>query len=158
MPLAYHVPFLLLHSQFPDALTNDVYRENVKKNIICNAVDDLLGVSPNNVPHLPVACTAALMRIDSYGPSTPIPPGNVDQRDAKLLMTNLDILHGCRRSLVKYFAKQIPCKCLDEMYAQVRSTTPKIGMCAYDKCGQIKARTSLFICTGCERIVYCLHM
>jgi len=91
--------------------------------------------------------------IDSYNPLSPIPYGNFDQRDAKKMVRSMDILNGCQRSLVKFFVDQIPCKCLDELYTQVKSTTPKIGSCR--NCRQIKLRSSLYICTGCERIQYC---
>ena len=93
------------------------------------------------------------MMIDSYAPSSPIPCGSFDEKDAKEWMTNMDVSNGCQRSLVKYFMKQIPCKCLDNLYAKVKSTTPKMAVCP--GCQQKKPRKSMFICTACERVQYC---
>jgi len=93
------------------------------------------------------------MIIDSYVPSSPIPSGDLDDRDAKVWLRNLDILGGCQRSLVKHFVNSSSCNCLDEIYSQMKSTTPKMGHCF--RCKQTKERSELFICTGCERMQYC---
>jgi hypothetical protein len=140
--------------QFPEAVNNLDCRDIVKKNIICNGVSYLLRQSMGP-SHLPLACAVALMCIDSYDPTRPVPqcPLAFDDRDAKVWMNHADILGGCQRSLVKYYVKRTPCNCLDELCAEIKSTTPKIATCL--KCRQIKERTSMFICTGCERITYC---
>jgi len=124
----------------------------VKKNLVSNVVSYLLGESkgPRNVP---LACAVTLMLIDSYDPSSPVSAGTFDARDAKNHLRNMDIISGCTRSLVKYFVKQTPCNCLDELYAEIKSTTPKMGKCW--GCKQKKERSELFICTGCERMQYC---
>ena len=101
---------------------------------------------------IPLGFTVVLMLIDSYAPSSPVPQG-FDQRDAKIWLSNLDILNGCYRSLVKYYMNQTPCSCLDDLYSQLQATMPKMGACT--NCKQTKERTNLFICTGCERITYC---
>ena len=140
------------YNKFPEALNNEDYRGIVKKNLVSNGVTYLLGEhsGPSNMS---LACVNTLMLIDSYDPSSPVPAGTFDARDAKNHLRNSDIISGCTRSLVKYFVNQIPCNCLDEVYSQVKSTTPKIGKC--QKCKETKARSSLYICTGCERIQYC---
>ena len=63
-----------------------------------------------------LGCASFVLFIDSYNSSNPTPAGRLDERDAKTLLRNIDIINGCKRSLVKYFANQIPCKCLDELY------------------------------------------
>ena len=138
--------------EFPEAINIDTNLEIVKKNIICNGTSYLLGqnLGPS---YMSLVCAMALMLIDSYSPLTPTSVGNFDSRDAKDYMRNVDIMTGCRHSLVKYFVNQIPCKCLDELYARVKSTTPKMGMCR--GCRLMKERNNMFICTGCERIQYC---
>ena len=137
-------------NKFPEAL-NNYYREFVKKNIICNGVEYLLGERAS--PQLSIACAATLMLIDSYDPSSPVEAGTFDERDANKLLTNGDILNGCQRSLVKFFVNRTPCNCLDELYSQLRSTTPKMGHCF--SCHKTKERTTMFVCTGCERVTYC---
>ena len=87
------------YNKSPEAVNNDKYREICKKSFICNGTLSLLRTTWANS----YGCAAAVMIIDSYVPSLPMSPGVIDQRDAKELMTNLDIIGGCRRSLVKYF-------------------------------------------------------
>jgi len=140
------------YNQFPEALNNEHNRQFVKKNLVSNGASYLLGecAGPS---YLPSACAMVLLLIDSFDPSSPVSVGNFDERDANKWLTTLDIIYGCQRSLVKFFVKQLPCKCLDGLYFQVRSTTPKMGKCW--GCKQMKDRRSLYICTGCERIQYC---
>jgi len=141
------------YNNFPEALNNKSYRQFVKKNIICNGANYLLGERGFDIQRMSVACAATLMLIDSFDPSSPVSAGTFDERDAKKFVTNGDVLNGCKRSLVKYFVNCTPCNCLDELYSKVRSTTPKMSKCV--GCGQQKQRSSMFICTGCKRIQYC---
>ena len=152
------------YNKYPDALNNDTYREMLKKSIVSSGasyflglsrlsvsgISALLGSSSDNSP-IPLGFAAALMLMDSY--SSPVSQCSLDDRDAKIWLRNLDIVNGCYHSLVKYFAKQTPCNCMDELYDQVKSTMPKMGHCF--RCKQTKERSELFICTGCERVTYC---
>ena len=147
------------YNKFPQALNNKNNREIIKKNFISTGVSYLLGMlgpesqNPDTSAGMTRSCAAALMMIDSYVPSSPVPAGNLDDRDATQMLRDFDILNGCYRSLVKYFVIRTPCNCLDELYAQVKSTTPKVGKCM--GCNQMKERAELYICTGCERYMYC---
>ena len=147
------------YSKFPEAIVNEMYLEIIKKNITCNAVESIIGnctrYSRKEHSQITYGSAAALMMIDSYVPSTPIPKGNIDERDPKTYLRNSDIVNSrCQRSMIKYFINQIPCKCLDQyMYAQVRSATPKMGKCF--NCSTRRETSSLYICTGCERMQYC---
>ena len=141
------------YDEFPEAANSNTNRDILKKSLVSNGASALLGMCGTHNAEIAYGCAAALMYIDSYTPSYPVPSGNLDQRDAKMLMTNVDILNGCSRSLVKFFVNQIPCNCLDESYAKVKTTIPKKGMCA--NCKQMKVRSSLYICTGCERSQFC---
>jgi len=148
------------YSKYPEAVTNDENLDAVKKNIIQNATSSLVKDKWNPHPMTMVdtiAYAVALMVIDTYNPSSPVPAGVFDERDAKQFLVQTDIMMGCKRSLVlvKFFVNQIPCSCLDKMYSQIRSSTPKMGECAYEKCKQMKKRSGMFICTGCEREQYC---
>ena len=138
----------------PIVANNKMYMSMIKKTFISNGIEYVFGSDgTNNYTKMTHCCAAALMMIDSYDPLSPIPRGNFDQRDANKWLTFLDIMNGCQHSLIKFYVKQIPCKCLDELYARVRSKQPKIGMCK--RCQQMKARSSLYVCTGCERAQYC---
>jgi len=141
------------YNKFPEAVNDESNRQIVKKNIICNGTTYLLvGENLDSSP-MSLACVVTLMYIDTYDPSNPIPLGNFDNRHAKNYLRHVDIVNGCQRSLVKYFMNQIPCYCLNELYTQVRCTTPKMGKCW--GCNQMKERSTLYICTGCERVQYC---
>jgi hypothetical protein len=120
------------YGKFPEAVNNESNRDIIKNNMISTGVSYLLGkiyssISPIMIAH---GCAAALMMIDSYDPSCPVPSGNLDDRDAMLMLRNLDIVDGCQRSLVKFFVNHSSCNCLDELYAQVKSTMPKMGLCS----------------------------
>lgn len=132
------------HNKFPLAVNNNESREITKKNFISNGASYLLRMNgtrtDSTLEIMSISCATALMMIDSYDSSSPLPPGSFDDRDAKIMLKNIDILNGCKRSLFKYFANQTPCNCLDESYALVKSTIPKMGSC---------------ICTECERRQYC---
>ena len=146
------------YDMHPEAVNNKYNLEMVKKKMISNGVNFILGQTlTNNMMfdfQITFGSSIALMLIGSYASSSSIPRGHLDEKDAKTVLRNFDILNGCKRSLVKFFAKQTPCNCLDEMYSGIReSDTPKMSMCA--GCKQMKERNSMFICTGCERMQYC---
>ena len=60
-------------------------------------------------------------------------------------------------TLVKYFRKRIPCKCLDEKYKQFKSVT-KMGFCSNLHCGHPDGkveRSKMFYCTRCGMALAC---
>lgn len=140
------------YCKFPQVLHNEMHREIVKKNIICQGASAIIQFDRNPNSKVEFGFAVALMLIDSYAPSCPIPSGNFDERDAKKWLRNSDIISGCQRSLVKYFVNQISCNCLDGIYSRIKCNL-KMGKCF--GCKQNKERTSLYICTGCERVMYC---
>ena len=127
---------------FPEALSNEKNRERTKKAIIATGVEDFFR---NTGSSLSFGCAVAVISIDDMA----------DERDAnaKDYLANFDVMNGCYRSLVKFFMKRAPCKCLDGMYSKLKLLTPKMSDCV--GCNQRKKRTELYICTGCERVVYC---
>ena len=136
-------------NKYPEVILNDEHREIAKKCIIGNGANYVL----DNLQFMSLGCAAALLVIDSYAPTSITLPGRLEDHDAKNYMRNSDILNGCNRSLIKYFVNRIPCKCLDESYAKIKLLTPKMGVCI--GCGQREDRNSLYMCTGCERVMYC---
>ena len=59
-------------------------------------------------------------------------------------------------TLVIFFRKRIPCKCLDEKYEVVKSIA-KVGLCANPKCSlpDRKAARNKMYCTQCRLENYC---
>ena len=60
-------------------------------------------------------------------------------------------------TLVSFFRKRIPCKCLDSKYKEVKSIT-KIGLCYNYYCSlpdRKTARGKMLSCTQCRRANYC---
>ncbi len=60
-------------------------------------------------------------------------------------------------TLVKFFRKRIPCKCLDLMYKRVKSVT-KMGLCSNVECflsGKKVAQSEMFYCDRCREACYC---
>ena len=73
-------------------------------------------------------------------------------KNSKGWMKFRDAVEGCERSLLRFYSKHVPCSCLDERYKALKSQ-PKTGICVH--CEQRKERSSLMVCTGCERHQYC---
>ena len=114
------------YSKYSEVVNNEEYLDIVKKKFISNGVSYLLGEIevPSYLPlellhkmntalgksrthitnglYMAHGCASALMLIDSYVSSYPVPPGDFDQRDAKQVLVHTDIMMGCSRSLVKY--------------------------------------------------------
>jgi len=63
-----------------------------------------------------------------------------------------DLFRGCKRSLVKFYRKQIPCHCLDETHAELKPQS-KTGVCSH--CGERFERKVLKECSICELEKYC---
>ena len=60
-------------------------------------------------------------------------------------------------TLVSFFRKRIPCKCLDKKYKEVKSVT-KIGICSNPDCtlpGRKVELKKMLNCSGCNQVCYC---
>ncbi len=60
-------------------------------------------------------------------------------------------------TLVNYFRKRIPCKCLDKRYKEVKSVI-KMGRCCNPTCSLLDRqveRKKMFCCMGCSDTYYC---
>eukprot|EP00984_Skeletonema_dohrnii_P010518 scaffold4102_cov76-Skeletonema_dohrnii-CCMP3373.AAC.3 len=68
-----------------------------------------------------------------------------------------DTMRGDVHTLVKFFRKRVPCKCLDEKYEQVKSIT-KMGRCCNAECpipcGFVE-RSKTMYCSRCRNVTYC---
>ena len=65
----------------------------------------------------------------------------------------VSFLCGREKSVIKFYAKRITCKCLEEKYKSVKAEAkPKAGMCSC--CQKCDDRKNLRMCTGCNS-TYC---
>lgn len=66
---------------------------------------------------------------------------------------------GDMNTMVNYFRKRIPCKCLDKRYKEVKSVI-KMGLCCNPSCSlpdrQVE-RKKMFCCSGCNTSYYCSY-
>ena len=68
-----------------------------------------------------------------------------------------ELRNGDEHTLVSFFRKRIPCKCLDNKYKEVKSIA-KIGLCYSKNCslpGNRAIRSEMLYCTQCRRANYC---
>eukprot|EP00980_Cylindrotheca_fusiformis_P009384 scaffold2049_cov108-Cylindrotheca_fusiformis.AAC.10 len=54
--------------------------------------------------------------------------------------------------ITAFYAKRIPCSCLDERYAALKAQ-PKMGRCSH--CKKRELRSNLMLCGGCNFMHYC---
>ncbi len=69
----------------------------------------------------------------------------------------VEILNWDEHTLVAYFRKRIPCKCLDEKYKEVKSIT-KMSVCMNPECslpGRKVERKGMLHCIRCRQRYYC---
>jgi hypothetical protein len=69
----------------------------------------------------------------------------------------IELKHGDEHTLVKYLRKNIPCKCLDTKYKEVKSIT-KMGFCFNPQCSipdRMVERHKMLYCTRCHLANYC---
>lgn len=62
-----------------------------------------------------------------------------------------------KHTLVSFFRKRIPCKCLDKRYKEVKSIV-KMGICYNPRCtlpGRKVERSKLLCCAKCRSVYYC---
>eukprot|EP00984_Skeletonema_dohrnii_P011221 scaffold4462_cov119-Skeletonema_dohrnii-CCMP3373.AAC.4 len=86
------------------------------------------------------------------------------QSQALMNWPKIDVISNGRgsdiHSLVKFFRKRIPCKCLDEKYDEVKHIT-KMGICYNPECrlnlsGEVE-RSKTMYCSRCRSVTYCSH-
>jgi len=75
-----------------------------------------------------------------------------DSVSKDLLLKHMDLFNGCKRSLVKFYRKRIPCHCLDETHAELKPQS-KTGVCSH--CRERFERKLLKECSICELVRYC---
>ena len=96
-----------------------------------------------------MAATLATILLEIYHPtkSKDFDPASITEVDIEFMRIKYAI-EGCQCSLVRFFKNRIPCSCLDEKYASVKSQQPKTGLC--DQCGQRQERKALMVCSHCN--------
>ena len=92
------------------------------------------------------------MVLERYNANKSIDEIEVFTAADKRNMKHRDIIEGCIPSLISFYARRIPCGCLDQKLAESK-IQPKTGACRY--CSQRKERKAMMICTGCGNQQYC---
>ena len=77
---------------------------------------------------------------------------DIDRYPDKKFMKNTDLWQGCERSLFQFYKSRIGCTCLDEKCAAL-TARKSTGLCAH--CKIRKERSTLLLCSGCNRKQYC---
>jgi hypothetical protein len=68
-----------------------------------------------------------------------------------------ELIRSDLHTLVSFFRKRIPCKCLDEKYEEVKFIT-KIGICCNEFCtlpDRKVERSKILYCAQCDQVGYC---
>lgn len=76
---------------------------------------------------------------------------DVEEADKADAETKL-LLDGCKRSIVKFFARRVPCQCLASERIASKSQA-RAGRC--EPCGKLDERRNLMLCSGCGKAHYC---
>ena len=82
---------------------------------------------------------------------------NIQKTQASRHWGKISELRCDEHTLVSFFRKRIPCKCLDERYKEVKSIT-KVGICNNPSCSlpdRTAERSKMLSCTRCRRANYC---
>ena len=125
-------------------------REKIKRLFLNNGTDALLFEGDSG--WLKASCLAAcVMMLEKYNPRQHNNPMSALEKDAEC-MRNRDVFEGCEHSLLEFYSKRIPCSCLDEMNAAIKSKA-KTGVCHH--CSQRKESRTLMVCTACQNYQYC---
>ena len=64
-----------------------------------------------------------------------------------------DLDDGGDRAVIEFFAKRIPCSCLDAILEEATTTQPRRGYCFH--CHELKDRSQLKLCGRCKLNQYC---
>ena len=69
----------------------------------------------------------------------------------------LELIKCDLHTLVSFFRKRIPCKCLDKKYEEVKTVT-KMGICSNQDCSLPERKTErnkVLYCAQCDQVGYC---
>ncbi|KAL7547561.1 hypothetical protein ACHAWF_010846 [Thalassiosira exigua] len=143
------------HKRQPEVLNNSKLREAVKGFFLREAIYHLVSSTSTEAKRILIGSNAlAVVLIELHGES----PSDLVRAYGDLHLSydtfrkHRHVLNGCRRSQVKFFAKRIPCKCLDSLLEEVKSL-PKTGTCI--NCFERKDLSQLEVCGRCKRAQYC---
>ncbi|KAL7549450.1 hypothetical protein ACHAWF_012715 [Thalassiosira exigua] len=139
----------LTHAMQPDFLGDTTLREAFKRTILWEVTKAMLEAG---------YCESNIFASSGHAIVIVIAE-NYDQSSSELCRfgddaywKNRRVFNGCWRSLVKFYAKRIPCNCLDGLLAEVKSQ-PKTLLCS--NCSVRMEMTALKVCNGCKATDYC---
>lgn len=146
-----------LYRKHPEAWNNDENRNSIISALVNSGVNNLLN------PNLSEAAiresisveSKMILMLEKYDPKK-----HQNESDLLAMMTDedfytkhRDMLQGCKRSVLKFYRRRIPCNCLDEKAREVNDTHAKTGVC--DNCKLRKGTRALMMCAACNLAQYC---
>ncbi|KAL7527974.1 hypothetical protein ACHAWF_002386 [Thalassiosira exigua] len=153
--LSAHRAMKLVHASQPEILGDTTLREAVKCMLLWQVTEDMLGAvnamlegdchEIDSIWH--AGCAMIVLMAESYNENS-----NELDIGEDAYWKHRYVFNGCRRSVVKFFANRITCKCLDGLLSEVQSQ-PKTGLCW--NCSEKKDLRELMVCNGCKAADYC---
>ncbi|KAL7548059.1 hypothetical protein ACHAWF_011345 [Thalassiosira exigua] len=145
---AHYHTFKLTHALQPEILGDANLREALKWRFLRGATAAMVEEDHSEAQLMALGgCGVAVVIIESFDENS----NELDIHD-DVCWKHRYVFNGCRRSIVKFFAKRIPCKCLDGLLSEVQSQ-PKTGLCF--TCSEKKDLRELMVCNGCKVADYC---
>ena len=134
-------------------LWNASVKEKMKACMLAKGVDALLDSGEKGV-YTSITCMAAVLAMENWDGSRRFIEETACPTFTGIMDKNRDAFEGCRRSVVRFFAKRTQCSCLDSYYATIKQTLPKMGKCG--NCGKVQDRSKrrFMVCGACKKAQY----
>jgi len=134
----------------PDILQQDENRKFIQAYLVKLSTDSLLENVTKDEFNIAERNALMLSFLEVCDFTKQNPFDSLNSKD--LILKHMDLFNGCKRSLVKFYRKRIPCHCLDEAHAELKPQS-KTGVCSH--CGERFERKFLKECSICELEKYC---
>ena len=138
-----------IHREYPEAIEDPNNRKMLKSALVSLGTYFLLNTPQKDVCEGTALCARYVLLLEEYEKN----PLQQDERSQmRAILKHRDIADCDIGVLAKFFAKRIPCSCLDEK-KEAAKTQPKRGRCFC--CKEWKDHAQLLICGRCRVGVYC---
>lgn len=133
-------------------------QEKLSAKLIANGVDALLDSVASKAnfsrERKTIALMSALLVLENCHGSRRLDFVAMGPSFQGVLEKNKDAFEGCRRSVVRFFAKRAQCSCLDSYYATIKQTLPKMGRCGHCDKLQDRSKRPFMVCGACKKAQY----
>ena len=137
------------HRECPEVWMNDDYRAMAADSLVRLGTDMLLSKEANlfkdDIIGFYVGPMALAIKTLEQGLGVmSLSAGLLPEKERLKLV---DIIDGCHKSVIQFYADRTKCSCLDEKYHAIQSMA-KTGVCQF--CRQRKERSKLLMCSACK--------